>query len=155
MPYYLDSLVDKEEECPGSSLKVLNYQLIVRNVMVAQNILDIYTVSIPDKFRNACKLIQDNFPAISIKEFHDSEESFEKYTRSVCDPPSRYRLGIPIVAENDSIEIPINSLIHNSCYLNSSPNFYDNSSDNHRLIVDLLTYPWDFLNELKLFYEVK
>ncbi len=53
--------------------------------MVVQNILNIDTVSIPDKFRNACKLIQDNFPAISIKEFHDSEESFEKYTRNVSD----------------------------------------------------------------------
>jgi UDP-N-acetylglucosamine diphosphorylase / glucose-1-phosphate thymidylyltransferase / UDP-N-acetylgalactosamine diphosphorylase / glucosamine-1-phosphate N-acetyltransferase / galactosamine-1-phosphate N-acetyltransferase len=149
MPHYLDSLVDKEEESPAFSLKVLNYELIVRNVMVAQNILNIDTVSIPDKFPNACKLIQDNFPAISIKEFHDSEESFEKYTRNVSDSPSAYRLNIPVVAENDSIEIPINSLIHNSCYLNSSPNFYDNSSNNHRLIVDLLTYPWDFLNAVQ------
>jgi acetyltransferase-like isoleucine patch superfamily enzyme len=149
MPHHLDSLVDKEDECPASSIKVLNYQLIVRNVMVAQNILDIDTVSIPDKFPNACKLIQDNFPSISIKKFHDSEESFEKYTRSVCGSPSTYRLSIPIVAENDSIEIPINSLINNSCYLDSSPTFYDNSSNNHHLIVDVLTYPWHFLSAVQ------
>ena len=137
MQHHLDSLVDKEE-CPASSLRALNYQLIIRNVMVVQNILDIDTVSIPDKFPTACKLIQDNFPAISVKEFHDSEESFEKYTRSVCDSPSTSRLNIPI-----------NSLIHNSCYLNSFPNFYDNSSNNHHLIIDLLTYAWHFLNAVQ------
>ena len=149
IPHDLDSLVDRKEECPASSLRMLNYQLIVRNVMVAQNILDIDIVSIPDKFPNACKLIQDNFPDISIKEFHDSDESFEKYTGSVSDSPSTYRLNIPVVTENGAIEIPINSLIHNSCYLNSSPNFYDNSRNNHNLIVDLLTYPWDFLNAVQ------
>ncbi len=81
--------------------------------MIAQNILDIDSVSIPDKFSSACNLIQDNFTAISTKEFYDGEESFEKYTRSVCESASTFRLGIPIVAENDSIEI----LIHNSCTL--------------------------------------
>ncbi len=109
MQHHLDSLVDGKEECPASSLKVFNYLLIVRNVMIAQNILDLDTVSIPDKFPNACKLIQDNFPAINIKEFYDSEESFEKYSRNECEPHSNYRLSIPIVDDNDSIEVPINS----------------------------------------------
>ncbi len=144
MPHHLDPLVDAKEECPASSLKVLNYHLIARNVMIAQNILDMDSVSIPDKFSSACNLIQDNFPAISIKEFYDGEESFEKYTRSVCESASTFRLGIPIVAENDSIEIPINSNPQ-FMYLNSSPNFYDNSSNNDHLIVDVHTYPWHSL----------
>ena len=150
MPHHLDSLRKMvKKNALHLRLLVLDYLLIVRNVRVAQNVLDIDTVSIPDKFPNACKLIQDNFPAISIKESHDSEESFEKYTRSVCDSPSTYRLSIPIVAENDSIQIPINSLIHNSYHLNSSPSFYDNSCNNHHLIIDLLLILWDFLNAVQ------
>jgi hypothetical protein len=56
----------------------------VRHVIDAQNILDMDTVSVPDKFSNICRLIQDNFPVITLKEFYASEESFEKYvTREV------------------------------------------------------------------------
>jgi hypothetical protein len=50
----------------------------------AQNILDIDTVSVPNKFSNICRLIQDNLPVITLKEFYDSEQSFEKYvTREI------------------------------------------------------------------------
>ena len=41
-------------------------------------------MSVPDKFSNICRLIQDNFPVITLKEFYDSKERFEKYvTREV------------------------------------------------------------------------
>jgi len=81
--YILHILLDSEEGCLTSSLRLLNYPLIVRNVIIAQNILDISTVSVPDKFSNICRLIQDNFP-VTLQEFYDSEESFEKYvTREI------------------------------------------------------------------------
>ena len=42
------------------------------------------TLGVPDKFSNIYKLIQDNFPVITLKEFVDTEESFEKYvTREI------------------------------------------------------------------------
>jgi len=47
----------------------------------AQNILDIDTVSVPNKFSNICRLIQDNLPVITLREFYDSEQSFEKYVQ--------------------------------------------------------------------------
>ena len=80
----LHLLLDNEERCPAYSLTLLNYKLIVRDVINAQNILDMDTMNVPDNLSNICRLIQDNFPIISFKEFYDSEESFEKYvTREI------------------------------------------------------------------------
>jgi hypothetical protein len=112
--------------------------------MVAQRVLNIDTASMPDKFHTACKLNQDNLLAITIKEF-PGEASFEKYTSSVFGSPSIYRFRIPVVAENDSIEIPINSLNHNSCYLKSSATRYDTFSNN----LHLPTYPSHFLDTVQ------
>ena len=82
--YILHLLLDSEDGCPSSSLRLLNYPLIVRDVINAQNILDMDTVTVADKLSNICRLIQDNFPIITLKDFHDSEESFEKYvTREI------------------------------------------------------------------------
>ena len=76
--HILHLLLDSEVGCPAYSLRLLNYPLIVRHVINAD------TVSVSDKFSNICRLIQDNFPVITLKEFYDSKESFEKYvTREV------------------------------------------------------------------------
>ena len=77
--HILHLLLDSEVGCPAYSLRLLNYPLIVRHV-----INDGDTLSVSDKFSNICRLIQDNFPVITLKEFYDSKESFEKYvTREV------------------------------------------------------------------------
>ena len=58
--------------------------MIVTDVIIPQNILGMDTLGVPDKFSNIYKLIQDNFPVITLKEFVDTEESFEKYvTREI------------------------------------------------------------------------
>ena len=49
-PHYLQSILDKKDDCPASSLKVFGRPLIVHNILIAQNILKIDTVSIPDAF---------------------------------------------------------------------------------------------------------
>jgi hypothetical protein len=82
--HILHILLGSEDGSPAYSLRLLNYPLIVRNVINAQNILDMETMRVPDKLSNICRLIQDNFPVITLKEFYDSKESFEKYvTREV------------------------------------------------------------------------
>jgi hypothetical protein len=82
--HILELLLDNEERCPASSIRLLNYPLIVTKVINAQNILDMDTVRVSNKFSNICRLIQDNFPFITVKEFDDTEESFEKYvTREI------------------------------------------------------------------------
>jgi len=80
----LELLLDDEERCPASSIRLLNYPLIVTDVIIAQNILGMDTVRVSDKFSNICRLIQDNFPVITVKAFDDTVESFEKYiTREI------------------------------------------------------------------------
>jgi hypothetical protein len=82
--HILELLLDDHERCPASSIRLLNYPLIVTDVIIPQNILDMDTLSVPDKFSKICRLIQDNFPIITVKEFDDTEESFEKYvTREI------------------------------------------------------------------------
>jgi hypothetical protein len=82
--HILELLLDNEERCPASSIRLLNYPLIVTEVINAQNILDMDTVRGSNKFSNMCRLIQDNFPVSTVKEFDDTEESFEKYvTREI------------------------------------------------------------------------
>jgi hypothetical protein len=84
MKHILELLLDDEERCPASSIRLLNYPLIVTDVIIAQNILGMDTVRVSDKFSNICRLIQDNFPVITGKEFDDTKESFEKYvTREI------------------------------------------------------------------------
>ena len=79
----LHLLLDSEEGCPASSLRLLNYPFNVRNVIIAQNILDMNTMSVPDRFSNICSSIQDNFP-VTLQVFYDTEVSFEKYvTREI------------------------------------------------------------------------
>jgi hypothetical protein len=78
--HILELLLDNEERCPASSIRLLNYPLIVTEVIIAQNILDMDT----DKFSNVYRLIQDNFPVITLKEFDGTEDSYEKYvTREI------------------------------------------------------------------------
>jgi hypothetical protein len=81
--HILELLLD-EERCPASSIRLLNYPLIVTEVIIVQNILDMNIVRVSDKFSNIGRLIQNNFPVITAKEFDDTEESFEKYvTREI------------------------------------------------------------------------
>lgn len=47
----------------------------------------------------------------------------------------------PFEVKHDSVDIPINSLIHNL-----SATFHSNICIDRTLRVDLLTYPWDFLS---------
>ncbi|HET7147762.1 MAG TPA: hypothetical protein VFI73_04615 [Candidatus Nitrosopolaris sp.] len=81
--HILHLLLDGEKGSPTSSLRLLNYPLIVRDVIIAENISNMNTVSVPDRFSNTYGLIQDNFP-VTLQEIYESKESFEKYvTREI------------------------------------------------------------------------
>ncbi|HKR57288.1 MAG TPA: hypothetical protein VJR67_00265 [Candidatus Nitrosopolaris sp.] len=80
MPDKLYPLVEGKE-CPASSLKLFGYPLIVRNIMFAQRFINIDTGCLPDGFSDASRLIQEYFPAISLKEFSDDNYRFEKYAQ--------------------------------------------------------------------------
>ena len=151
MQHHLQSLLDGEEECPASSLKLLGHPLIVRNVMIAKSILKIDTVCIPDKFSNASTLIQDSFPSLDVNEFCDNEDIFEKYIPTVGNQYSNYCLTTPIENHNNNFELPINSLIYNNANQthNLCSNITGNNHNHPQISVDAFVYPWDFLNVVK------
>jgi hypothetical protein len=84
----------EKNECPASSLLLLGQPLIVRNVRITIGELEIKTIMIPERFRLAIKLIQDNFPMLDIQEYNDEDTKGYNYadqraTTEYCDS-SRY-----------------------------------------------------------------
>jgi len=68
-PPYLGSFLDRKEDCPASSL-IFGNPLIVHNILIGQNMLGIDTVCMPGTFSSTSTLIQNTFPTLSVKEFH-------------------------------------------------------------------------------------
>jgi len=157
-PHYLQSLLDRKDDCPASSLYIFGQPLIVHNIAIAQNICEIDAVSMPDGFSNASTLIQDAFPTLSVNEFHDengnngigentNNNSFD-YTEDTLQAISCNRCNIPIRRRpSEKLELPINSVLH---YGSPSPALSDYVSpvNNESLMVDIVTYPWEFLNSV-------
>lgn len=128
--HYLHSLID-EDQCPASSLKLLGQPLIVRNISTASSLLDIDTVMLPDTASSTINLLQEKFPSINIEKFNDNA--------LIQDPSDS---GV-VICGNESIEIPINSLVR------SSFSTISNENKNNTLLIDSIVYPWDFLNAIK------
>ncbi len=154
----LQSLLDSEEECPASSLKLLGHPLIVRNVMTAKSILKIDTICIPDKFPSASTLVQDSFPSLNVNEFCDNEDLFEKNIPAVGNQYSNYCLTIPIKNDNNNnFEVPINSLIYtNSNHTHTLySNITGNNHNHHPITIDAFVYPlwlrgfWSLKSQIK------
>jgi acetyltransferase-like isoleucine patch superfamily enzyme len=145
-PHHLYPLIESKE-CPASSLKLFGYPLIVRNIMMAQKFMSVDTICLPDEFSDASRLIQNYFPTLNLKEFCDDNRGVEKYATTINAPtPLNYHFATPLQGQHSNFEIPINSLIHNSSSSNNSNHNYDNSKE---LVVDVLTYPWDFLKAVQ------
>ena len=126
--------------------------------MVVQKIFSIDTIYIPDQFSNASRLIQDNFPALNLKEFsddatNDTPTNTANFLSHAPPHNTNYHITIPIQGDTDNLEIPINSLIHYSFQSSSSSGYdYLNNPiiDNNNLLhVDILVYAWQFLNAVQ------
>jgi UDP-N-acetylglucosamine diphosphorylase / glucose-1-phosphate thymidylyltransferase / UDP-N-acetylgalactosamine diphosphorylase / glucosamine-1-phosphate N-acetyltransferase / galactosamine-1-phosphate N-acetyltransferase len=143
--HYLHSLVN-EDETPLSSFKVLNQPLIVRNIGIANRILDIHKIKIPSKCGIALKLIEDNFPAINVEEYDDGVDDNvsnnknknknndnndnDNNTKSIDAGTSARSYDISITQNIEYIELPINSALW---YLQSE-----------NILITPIVYPWDF-----------
>jgi acetyltransferase-like isoleucine patch superfamily enzyme len=159
-PHYLQPLLDRKEDCPASSLRIFGHPLIVHNILIAQNMFDIDTVNMPDTFSSTSTLIQNAFPTLTVKEFHDecsNNGSGGNTNNSSFDPTEgaseALSCNLLTIRNNTSekLELPINSLLR---YCSSSPapalsyyiNPVNNIDNSNSLIVDVITYPWEFLD---------
>jgi UDP-N-acetylglucosamine diphosphorylase / glucose-1-phosphate thymidylyltransferase / UDP-N-acetylgalactosamine diphosphorylase / glucosamine-1-phosphate N-acetyltransferase / galactosamine-1-phosphate N-acetyltransferase len=122
--HYLEALVESDG-CPASSIKLFGQPLIIRNIMMAQQVYGISKVMISSEFSAAIKLVQQSFPSINVQELCEGNSSNSKVS----------------ILGNGDLEVPLNTLIHYSKRTN-------------KLTIDSLVYPWDFLTTVqKILYD--
>ena len=123
-------MVDKDERSVAS-LKVMNQPLIVRNLGIVDKLLNIHRIKVPSECSNVLRLIQDNFPAISVDEYDTNNRNNTDDDTPTDTSTSARSFKIPIKGNMDSLEIPLNSAV-----------WYSQSEKN--ILVNPIVYPWDF-----------
>jgi UDP-N-acetylglucosamine diphosphorylase / glucose-1-phosphate thymidylyltransferase / UDP-N-acetylgalactosamine diphosphorylase / glucosamine-1-phosphate N-acetyltransferase / galactosamine-1-phosphate N-acetyltransferase len=130
--HYLNSLLVDKDEISVASLKVLNQPLIVRNLGIVGRILNIHRIKVPSECSAVLRLIQDNFPAISVDEYDTNNTRNNINDDTPTDTSTSARsFKISIKGDLKSLEIPLNSALW---YLQSEKN----------ILVNPIVYPWDF-----------
>lgn len=115
-----------------ASLKVMNQPLIVRNLGIVDKLLNIHRIKVPSECSNVLRLIQDNFPAISVDEYDTNNTRNNTDDDTPTDTSTSARsFKISIKGNMDSLEIPLNSAV-----------WYSQSEKN--ILVNPIVYPWDF-----------
>ena len=131
--HYLNSLLVDKDERSVASLKVMNQPLIVRNLGIVGKILNIHRIKVPSECSNVLRLIQDNFPAISVDEYDTNNTRNNTDDDTPTDTSTSARsFKISIKGNMDSLEIPLNSAL-----------WYSQSEKNN-ILVNPIVYPWDF-----------
>lgn len=135
--HYLDSLSIDKDEASVSSLKVLNQPLIVRNLGIVKRILNIHRIKVPSECRAVLRLIQNNFPEISVDEYdinsntnnnnNDHDEAALTNTST-----SARSFKISIKGNMNRLEIPLNSALWYS------------QLEKDNILASPIIYPWDF-----------
>jgi UDP-N-acetylglucosamine diphosphorylase / glucose-1-phosphate thymidylyltransferase / UDP-N-acetylgalactosamine diphosphorylase / glucosamine-1-phosphate N-acetyltransferase / galactosamine-1-phosphate N-acetyltransferase len=111
-----------------ASLKVMNQPLIMRNLGIVDKLLNIHRIKVPSECSTVLRLIQDNFPAISVDEYDANNTNDDTPTDTSTSARS---FKISIKGNMDSLEIPLNSAV-----------WYSQSEKN--ILVNPIVYPWDF-----------
>jgi NDP-sugar pyrophosphorylase family protein len=115
-----------------SSLKVLNQPLIVRNLGIVNRILNIHRIKVPSECSTVLRLIQDNFPEISVDEYStNNTNNNDADTPTDTSTPAR-SFKIPIKGNMNRLEMPLNSALWYS------------KLEKDNILVNPIVYPWDF-----------
>src|ERR687896_912459 len=134
--HYLDSLLIDNDEASVSSLKVLNQPLIVRNLGLVNGVLNIHRIRAPSECRTVLRLIQDNFPEISVDEYNtdntnntnnDDDDDIPTGTST-----SARSFKMSIKGNMNRLEMPLNSALWYS------------QLEKDNILVTPIVYPWDF-----------
>src|ERR687897_801385 len=135
--HYLDSLLIDNDKASVSSLKVLNQPLIVRNLGMVNGVLNIHRIRAPSECRTVLRLIQDNFPEISVDEYNADNTNNTNNDDDDDDIPtdtstSARSFKMSIKGNMDRIEMPLNSALWYS------------QLEKDNILVTPIVYPWDF-----------
>jgi NDP-sugar pyrophosphorylase family protein len=115
-----------------SSLKVLNQPLIVRNLGIVNRILNIHRIKVPSECSTVLRLIQDNFPEISVDEYNTNNTNNNDADTPTDTSTSARSFKIPIKENMSSLEMPLNSALWYS------------QLEKDNILVNPIVYPWDF-----------
>jgi UDP-N-acetylglucosamine diphosphorylase / glucose-1-phosphate thymidylyltransferase / UDP-N-acetylgalactosamine diphosphorylase / glucosamine-1-phosphate N-acetyltransferase / galactosamine-1-phosphate N-acetyltransferase len=128
----LSSLLNDKDEMSVSSLKVLNQPLIVRNLGIVNRILNIHRIKVPSECSTVLRLIQDNFPEISVDEYNTNNTNNNDADIPTDTSTSARSFKIPIKENMSSLEMPLNSALWYS------------QLEKDNILVNPIVYPWDF-----------
>jgi carbonic anhydrase/acetyltransferase-like protein (isoleucine patch superfamily) len=133
-----------KDEMSASSLKVLNQPIIVRNLGIVNRIFSIHRIKVPSECSSVLKLIQDNFPEISVDEYDTNNNNDTDGTNNnnnnninnditAADTSTSARsFRISIQENRNNLELPLNSALWYS------------QLEKDSISVNPIVYPWDF-----------
>jgi UDP-N-acetylglucosamine diphosphorylase / glucose-1-phosphate thymidylyltransferase / UDP-N-acetylgalactosamine diphosphorylase / glucosamine-1-phosphate N-acetyltransferase / galactosamine-1-phosphate N-acetyltransferase len=137
--HYLDSLLIDNDEASVSSLKVLNQPLIVRNLGMVNGVLNIHRIRAPSECRTVLRLIQDNFPEISVDEYNadntnntnnDDDDDDDDIPTDTSTSARSFKKSVK--GNMNRLEMPLNSALWYS------------QLEKDNILVTPIVYPWDF-----------
>ena len=124
--------MNDKDEMSVSSLKVLNQPLIVRNLGIVNTILNIHRIKVPSECTAVLRLIQDNFPEISVDEYNTNNTNNNDADTPTDTSTSARSFKISIKGNMNRLEMPLNSALWYS------------KLEKDNILVNPIVYPWDF-----------
>jgi UDP-N-acetylglucosamine diphosphorylase / glucose-1-phosphate thymidylyltransferase / UDP-N-acetylgalactosamine diphosphorylase / glucosamine-1-phosphate N-acetyltransferase / galactosamine-1-phosphate N-acetyltransferase len=138
--HYLDSLSTDKDEASVSLLKVLNQPILVRNLGIVKRILNIHRIKVPSECRAVLRLIQDNFPEISVDEY-DANNNINSNTNNTNNDHNKTPTDTSTSARSFKIFIKGNNMNRLEVPLNSS--LWYSQLEKNNILVNPIVYPWD------------
>ena len=139
--HYLDSLSTDKDEASVSLLKVLNQPLIVRNLGIVKRILNIHRIKVPSECRAVLRLIQDNFPEISVDEYDANNDTNNNINSNTNNTNNETPTDTSTSARSFKIFIKGNNMNRLEVPLNSS--LWYSQLEKNNILVNPIVYPWD------------
>jgi UDP-N-acetylglucosamine diphosphorylase / glucose-1-phosphate thymidylyltransferase / UDP-N-acetylgalactosamine diphosphorylase / glucosamine-1-phosphate N-acetyltransferase / galactosamine-1-phosphate N-acetyltransferase len=139
--HYLDSLSTDKDEASVSLLKVLNQPLIVRNLGIVKRILNIHRIKVPSECRAVLRLIQNNFPEISVDEYNNNTNSNTNSNTNNNNDHNETPTDTSTSARSFKIFIKGNNMNRLEVPLNSS--LWYSQLEKNNILVNPIVYPWD------------
>jgi UDP-N-acetylglucosamine diphosphorylase / glucose-1-phosphate thymidylyltransferase / UDP-N-acetylgalactosamine diphosphorylase / glucosamine-1-phosphate N-acetyltransferase / galactosamine-1-phosphate N-acetyltransferase len=139
--HYLDSLSTDKDEASVSLLKVLNQPILVRNLGIVKRILNIHRIKVPSECRAVLRLIQDNFPEISVDEYDANNDANNNINSNTNNTNNETPTDTSTSARSFKIFIKGNNMNRLEVPLNSS--LWYSQLEKNNILVNPIVYPWD------------
>ena len=137
----MDSLSTDKDEASVSLLKVLNQPILVRNLGIVKRILNIHRIKVPSECRAVLRLIQDNFPEISVDEYDANNDANSNINSNTNNTNNETPTDTSTSARSFKIFIKGNNMNRLEVPLNSS--LWYSQLEKNNILVNPIVYPWD------------